>query len=120
VSRIDPRSDDGAGAVLVLTMTALIVLLGSAVITVMAAMARHERVQAAADTAAAGTVAAMLAGAIDPCGDSARGLEAQGLRQVRCSILGNEVEVVVDEPLASRLLRSEAFARAGAVEVTSS
>jgi secretion/DNA translocation related TadE-like protein len=119
VNRFDARSDGGAGSILVLAMTALIVLLGSAVITLMAAMARHERLQAAADTAAAGAVAAMLSGVIDPCGVSARGVEVQGFRQVRCSIQGDEVEVVVDEPQASPLLSRPAYARAGAVEVSS-
>jgi hypothetical protein len=103
------------GSILAITVMTVIVLLGASVMVLLVAMTRHERVQAAADTAAAAAVGAALVGVADPCAFSARGVEAQGLRQLRCTVIGDEVEVVVDEPAASPLFSRPALARAGLV-----
>jgi hypothetical protein len=101
--------------VLVLTVMTVLLLLGSAVMVLQLAAARHQRVQAAADTAAEAAIGAALAGVLDPCAFAARGVEVQGLRQVRCTFTGAEVEVVVDEPQAPPVLSRPAYARAGSV-----
>lgn len=111
---VGPR-DQGAGSILVISVMTVIVLLGASVMVLLVAMTRHERVQAAADTAAAAAVGAALVGVADPCGFAARGVQAQGLRQLRCRVIGDEVEVVIDEPAASPLFSRQAFARAGLV-----
>lgn len=115
MTRCVGRRNEGAGSILVITVMTVIVLLGGSVMVLLVAMTRHERVQAAADTAAAAAVGAALVGVVDPCGFAARGVEAQGLRQLRCTVIGDEVEVVVDEPAASPLFSRQAFARAGLV-----
>jgi secretion/DNA translocation related TadE-like protein len=117
MTRVDVRLDDGAGVVLVVTMMTLVVAVASAVMMVLGAVARYERIQIAADTAASAAVAAALAGDTDPCAFAARGVDIQQLRLVSCTPRGEAFEVAVDEPTAPPLFRRVATARAGLVSV---
>ncbi|WP_370246968.1 Rv3654c family TadE-like protein [Nocardioides sp.] len=93
------RGDRGAATVLVVALCGLLLLLGTALAVLGAAVVAHRRAQAAADLAALAGAQQLLVGA-DACAAATELAARHGARMVRCTVTGADVavEVVVPGP----------------------
>ena len=111
------REDEGAGSVLVVIAMAFVVLVGTAVVMLLAGLAARERVQSAADTAASVAAADRVSGALDPCVRARLVVGAEGFSLVACRPEGEGMEVLVHDPRPRTLLPMlQARSRAGPVQ----
>jgi secretion/DNA translocation related TadE-like protein len=90
-------AETGSASIVVVALTGLLVLLGVAATFVVATVAAHRRVQAAADLAAlAGATSAQSASADDPCAAAARVAAGNGARLSSCQLVGTDVLVTAE------------------------
>jgi secretion/DNA translocation related TadE-like protein len=110
------RDDRGAGAVLVLSMAALLALVGATAAALIAVAVARQRAAAVADLAALAAAQRALAGAEVACGWAARTAAADGGRLLGCRLDGDVADVTVEVrppgPLG-RLGAATSRARAG-------
>lgn len=113
-------AERGAATVLVIAMTGLLLLVGSAAGVVGAIVVAHRTAQAAADLAAvAGAEAAVEHTGRDPCRTAEEIASANGAALVRCAVDGTDVRVEVSVPGPRWLGQDQdlsAEARAGPAE----
>lgn len=112
------RDERGAGTVLALALTAVVVLVAFAVAGGTALVASHRVAQSAADLAALAGAQAMQLGGVDPCARAADVARRNGATLERCRIEGWSVAVTVlrvSPPLLGRVSSLRARSRAGPV-----
>lgn len=115
---VEPRSERGAGTVLVLGIVAVILLLAVATAALGAAQNARGSAQAAADLGALAGATALRDG-FDPCGTAGAAVKRNGAEVASCEVLGaGTVRVVVTRKVAGPAgelggAQARAAARAG-------
>lgn len=91
------RGDRGGATVFTAACVAVLLLVGSALAVVTAALVGHRKAQAAADLAALAAASARAEGS-DGCSAGAAIAEANDVRQIACTSAGEVVTVKVSVP----------------------
>ena len=114
-----PRGEAGVATVLVLSLAAVLVLLGAVTSGVAAVAVARSRASSVADLSALAAAAVVLEGSAAACGRAERLAAQAAARLASCTVEGEQVQVVavVRPPgLLGRIGVASARARAGPVE----
>ncbi|MCW2858080.1 MAG: hypothetical protein JWR52_3695 [Marmoricola sp.] len=111
------RNEAGAGVVIVLGLTAVLMTVGTIAFSLATVISAHRRVEAAADLSALGAAGAIGTGR-DPCAIASELARRNGAVVETCAATGRDVSVVVRyellKVLGGQVLRARA--RAGPAE----